>query len=386
MEHQQLPYTCRRCTSLPKFRGYNQLRAHLRAMHRIQALTDNDLSLYEVYPGSRYLDEERQNQIQRNQMQKRSQLQVQQQNQEMSSAASSAAQNTQNDMQIEGNVNQQLNEFRCDVVNSIQAGVKAALSEMMQQITPLIVKSVIQCQTVQQNENADGNVEENANQTAAIQQNKAFTDDAGNPSIVIEKETSQMTEQKAGKTPPPTKFDEQMPALIRIPNLFNTDNAGNTPIIIEKETSQMTEQNAGKTPPPTEFDDQMPAPVRIPNLFDTDNAGSSTDPPNEPPVATSTQIEVEKNIEPDKNQEQEIFRTKSDEELMSMDIPSEDSPSSTQMETELARTAVSTLLHTYPMLRFNIEWFKNIQQMESEGSRSVAIDQLINAVSMLKHY
>lgn len=48
------PYECRRCVHMPQFSSYNMLRAHLRAVHRVPQLSNDDLSLYEVYPGSRF--------------------------------------------------------------------------------------------------------------------------------------------------------------------------------------------------------------------------------------------------------------------------------------------------------------------------------------------
>lgn len=50
-----MPFVCRRCTSLPKFRTYNNLRIHLRTIHDTRPLPNSELWMFEVYPGSRYL-------------------------------------------------------------------------------------------------------------------------------------------------------------------------------------------------------------------------------------------------------------------------------------------------------------------------------------------
>lgn len=47
-------YTCRRCNEAPQFREYNALRTHLRVVHRIQQIPPADISLYETYAGSRF--------------------------------------------------------------------------------------------------------------------------------------------------------------------------------------------------------------------------------------------------------------------------------------------------------------------------------------------
>lgn len=51
-------YVCRRCTPEYRFRTYENLRAHLRARHRIQQLPRGDIPLYEAFPNShqQYLD------------------------------------------------------------------------------------------------------------------------------------------------------------------------------------------------------------------------------------------------------------------------------------------------------------------------------------------
>lgn len=51
---QELPFVCRRCTSLPEFSNYQNLRAHLRVIHGQRNLPNSDLCMYEKYPGSRY--------------------------------------------------------------------------------------------------------------------------------------------------------------------------------------------------------------------------------------------------------------------------------------------------------------------------------------------
>lgn len=53
------PYICRICEHQPQMATYEILRAHLRAVHRKKDLHINDLPLYEVFPGSRYLEESR---------------------------------------------------------------------------------------------------------------------------------------------------------------------------------------------------------------------------------------------------------------------------------------------------------------------------------------
>ena len=47
-------FVCRLCLTMPRFREYEALRAHLRAIHGRPKLSLQDLPLYEVYPGSRY--------------------------------------------------------------------------------------------------------------------------------------------------------------------------------------------------------------------------------------------------------------------------------------------------------------------------------------------
>lgn len=49
------PFICRRCPVPQTLVDYNDLRAHLRAGHGIRELPPNDLNLYEIYPGSRYM-------------------------------------------------------------------------------------------------------------------------------------------------------------------------------------------------------------------------------------------------------------------------------------------------------------------------------------------
>lgn len=41
------PFVCRRCKTRPQFSRYNQLRAHLRCVHRIRALQREELVHYE---------------------------------------------------------------------------------------------------------------------------------------------------------------------------------------------------------------------------------------------------------------------------------------------------------------------------------------------------
>lgn len=52
-----LPYVCRRCLTQPSFRTYDHLRGHLRAIHSIRQLSNDDLPLYEAFPGSRSIDQ-----------------------------------------------------------------------------------------------------------------------------------------------------------------------------------------------------------------------------------------------------------------------------------------------------------------------------------------
>lgn len=47
-------YECRRCVQAPRFSTYNTLRAHLRTQHNVRQLSDDDITLYEVYAGSRF--------------------------------------------------------------------------------------------------------------------------------------------------------------------------------------------------------------------------------------------------------------------------------------------------------------------------------------------
>lgn len=50
------PYTCRRCNTTPEFWSYNTLRAHLRSVHGVNHLPNDDLVLYETISGSRQHD------------------------------------------------------------------------------------------------------------------------------------------------------------------------------------------------------------------------------------------------------------------------------------------------------------------------------------------
>lgn len=45
-------YECRRCTPAVKFAAYQQLRVHLRTVHRINQLPNAEICLYELFPGS----------------------------------------------------------------------------------------------------------------------------------------------------------------------------------------------------------------------------------------------------------------------------------------------------------------------------------------------
>lgn len=55
MQNNPLPFVCRRCLTQPSFRTYEHLRGHLRAIHSIRQLSNDDLPLYETFPGSRSL-------------------------------------------------------------------------------------------------------------------------------------------------------------------------------------------------------------------------------------------------------------------------------------------------------------------------------------------
>lgn len=48
-------YLCRRCEPPMEIRDYTNLRAHLRAVHRIKQVLNSDIALYEAFPGSRFL-------------------------------------------------------------------------------------------------------------------------------------------------------------------------------------------------------------------------------------------------------------------------------------------------------------------------------------------
>lgn len=49
------PFICRLCEHQPQMATYDLLRAHLRAVHRKKDLSNTDLALYEIFPGSRYM-------------------------------------------------------------------------------------------------------------------------------------------------------------------------------------------------------------------------------------------------------------------------------------------------------------------------------------------
>lgn len=51
---QELPLICRMCIGLPRFRSYQNFRAHMRVIHRCKQFNDAHIGLYEVQPGSRY--------------------------------------------------------------------------------------------------------------------------------------------------------------------------------------------------------------------------------------------------------------------------------------------------------------------------------------------
>lgn len=48
-------FICRRCAEPTYLVSYDDLRAHLRARHRVKDLLNSEISLYETYPGSRFL-------------------------------------------------------------------------------------------------------------------------------------------------------------------------------------------------------------------------------------------------------------------------------------------------------------------------------------------
>lgn len=129
-------YLCRRCANAPTFSSYNNLRAHLRAMHRVTQLPNSDLALYETFPGSRHYGPPFNNVDGQDSGNVDQMIQLRD---DITRSVVQAINNAQPPAVHEMNVNFQplltaFQTMRDDVVRGVKDGIKEAIATVMEQM------------------------------------------------------------------------------------------------------------------------------------------------------------------------------------------------------------------------------------------------------------
>lgn len=269
-------YLCRRCTNTPSFSCYNNLRAHLRAVHRITQLPHSDLALYESFPGSRHYGPPFNNP--ENPATSGVDHLIQFRDDIIRSVTQAVTDNIQPPVVPEVNFQPLLTAFQTmhnDVVRGVKDGIKEAIATVMEQLKDSRENSRIEAIGVEN--------------VVQIKDGAAQTDEL--PSV--ETNTAPIEEDLPAKENPPVGEMEQI--------------AANGDLVVEN-------QNNGN---PVR-DPEMPNLIAIGTSTVAKDTMESQSNPLEDPLAQSTQFEP----------------TKSDEELMDVVLP-DDSVTVSQIVAEL---------------------------------------------------